>query len=421
MKKLLRFVCVALLTGAIVVACDDDDAVTPVAPVPVVPTTPALIFGSVSGTVSVEGSGLPGVSVNLLGAASQSATTGTSGGYSFGNVPAGTHSVQISGAPVDVAFVSPSSVVTIATSGQTATADFSGNYIRTSSITGSVTAGGEGVVATVTATGAGMLMSVQASVGSSDTNGDFTLPGLRAGTYHVAISDFGNIDFPVTTRDVTVGVGLSANVSFSARGEDPASDAFLIITELADGDDEDDTYSGRVTATVDIERGDARFEKITLYVDGEEAASQSFGLAPAPAEDAELAAAQQIPFTLSFDSDEYDETGAVTYPNGDHAIVVGLTVQGSTAEAFSNRMEVEFDNDDGVHARGERSRCWCDELDDGTDMVRWPGVRDRDHRRARSVLGRLRCFVDPYGFLQYRCFDSLRSSFHVFSEMHGHV
>ena len=352
MKKLLRFVCVALLTGAIVVACDDDDVVTPVAPAPVVPTTPAAIFGSVSGTVSVEGSGLPGVSVNLLGAASQSATTGTSGGYSFGNVPAGTHSVQISGAPVDVAFVSPSSVVTIATSGQTATADFSGNYIRTSSITGSVTAGGEGVVATVTATGAGMLMSVQAAVGSSDSNGDFTLPGLRAGTYHVAISDFGDIDFPVTTRDVTVGVGLSANVSFSARGEDPVSDAFLYITELTDGTPLDDTYSGRVTAEVDIERGDARFEKITLYVDGAKVDSQSFGLASAPAEDAELAAAQQIPFSLSFDSGEYlDETGAVdvTYPNGAHTIVVGLTVQGSTAEAFSNRREIEFDNEDGVH------------------------------------------------------------------------
>ena len=204
-------------------------------------------------------------------------------------------------------------------------------------------------MATVTATGGGMLMSEQAAVGSSDTNGDFTLPGLRAGTYHVAISDFGDIDFPVTTRDVTVGVGLSANVSFSARGEDPVSDAFLIITELADGDDEDDTYSGRVTATVDIERGNARFEKITLYVDGAEAASQSFGLASAPAEDPELAAAQQVPFRLSFDSGEYNETtGAITYPNGDHEIVVGLTVHGSTAEGFSNRLEVEFDNTDGV-------------------------------------------------------------------------
>ncbi len=351
MKKLLRFACVALLTGALVVACDDDEAV--VAPVlPPTPTAPAPIFGTVSGTVSVEGSGLSGVSVNLLGAASQSASTGSSGGYSFGNVPAGTHGVQISGAPAEVAFVTTATVVTITTSGQTATADFSGNYIRTSTITGSVTAGSEGVVATVTATGAGMLMSEQAVVGSSDTDGNFELTGLRAGTYHVAISDFGDIEFPVTTRDVTVGVGLSANVSFNAPGEDQpttgGTGAFLVITELADGSPDNATYSGRVTATVDIERGDARFETISLYVDGAAVASQSFGLAPAPAEDPELAS-QQVEFSLSFDSHEYDETGVVTYSNGAHDIVMGLTVQGSTEEAFSNRMEVEFDNADGVH------------------------------------------------------------------------
>ena len=353
MNKLLRFACVALLTGALVVACDDDEAVRPVTPVaPPTPTAPAPIFGTVSGTVSVEGSGLSGVSVNLLGAASQSASTGSSGGYSFGNVPAGTHGVQISGAPAEVAFVTTATVVTITTSGQTATADFSGNYIRTSTITGSVTAGSEGIVATVTASGSGMLMNEEPAIGSSDTDGNFELTGLRSGTYHVTISDFGDIEFPVTTRDVTVGVGLSANVSFSAPGEDQpttgGTDAFLVITGITD-DDDADTYSGRVTATVDIERGDARFEKITLYVDAAEVASQSFGLAPAPAEDPELAA-QQTVFSLSFDSDEYDQTGAVAYPNGAHDIVVGLTVQGSTEEAFSNRMEVEFDNEDGVHA-----------------------------------------------------------------------
>ena len=132
--KLLRFATVALLTGALMVACDDDDAGTPVTPV--TPVAPAPIFGTVSGTVSVEGSGLAGVTVNLVGAASQSATTGSSGGYSFDNVPAGTHGVQLSGAPAEVTFVSTSTVVTIITSGQTATADFSGNYIRTSTISG---------------------------------------------------------------------------------------------------------------------------------------------------------------------------------------------------------------------------------------------------------------------------------------------
>ena len=100
MKKFVRFAGGALLALTIgVVGCGgDDDPVAPVAPAPV---APAPIVGTVSGTVSVEGSGLEGVSVSV---ASQSATTGSSGGYSFANVPAGTHSVQISGAPADVAF-----------------------------------------------------------------------------------------------------------------------------------------------------------------------------------------------------------------------------------------------------------------------------------------------------------------------------
>ena len=315
MKKLLSFAGVALLALLGVVGCDDDAVVTPVAP----PPTPAPIFGTVSGTVSVEGSGLAGVSVNLSGAASQSASTGSSGGYSFDNVPAGTHSVQISGAPDEVTFGSIATAVTITTSGQAATADFSGNYIRTSIIEGSVTAGGEGVVATVTASGAGRLMSEQANSGSSNADGDFELTGLRAGTYHVEISQFPEgIEFLVTMRDVTVGVGLSANVSFDAPGEDgptTGTGASLIITGITDEDVTDDKISGRVTVTIDVERGE--FEKIALYVDGAEVDAEIFGFGPAPAEEPPLAAQQGVEFDLSFNSAEYDpDTGEVSYPNG---------------------------------------------------------------------------------------------------------
>ena len=353
MKKLLSFAGVALLALIGVVGCDDDAVVTPVAP----PPTPAPIFGTVSGTVSVEGSGLAGVIVNLSGAASQSASTGSSGGYSFDNVPAGTHSVQISGAPDEVTFGSIAAAVTIATSGQAATADFSGNYIRTSIIEGSVTAGGEGVVATVTASGAGRLMSEQANSGSSNADGDFELTGLRAGTYHVEISQFPEgIEFLVTMRDVTVGVGLSANASFDAPGEDgPTTDTgmSILITGVTDAGDDDGKYSGRVTATIDVERGE--FEKIALYVDGAEVAAQLFGLGPAPAGEPPLAAQEGVIFSLSFNSAKYGtdigpDLGKVTYPNGAHEIVAGVTAQGSTEETYSNRMEVEFDNPDGVHA-----------------------------------------------------------------------
>ena len=101
---------------------------------------------------------------------------------------------------------------------------------------------------------------------------------------------------------------------------------------------------------IDLERSDPPAEKITLYVDRVEVASKSFGFGPAPAADAAELAAQQVEFNLWFDSDEYDpETGAVTYSNGTHSIVAGVTVVGSEAESFSNREEVEFDNADGVY------------------------------------------------------------------------
>ncbi len=335
-----------------------------------------------SGTVSVEGSGLGEVSVTLAGAASQSATTGSNGGYSFDNVPAGGHTVQISGAPADVTFDLTTKPVTITTSGQTATADFSGTYIRTSSITGSVTAGGEGIVATVTATGTGMLMDEEPAVGTSDTDGDFVLPGLRAGGYSVTISEFGDIEFPVTTREVTVAVGLPGNVSFNAPGEDgPATGTgvFLLITGVTDDDDDDAKTSGRVTATIDIERerGDAPFEKVALYVDGAEVATQFFGLRPEPAEEPARAAQEAaVVFSLSFDSDKYDSTGAATYPNGTHLLLAGVTVAGSEAEDYSQQWDVELENDDGYvltaadlgdnSARSDDGRRWYGGPDNGT-------------------------------------------------------
>ena len=236
-------------------------------------------------------------------------------------------------------------------------------------------------MATVTATGTGMLMDEEPAVGTSDTDGDFVLPGLRAGGYSVTISEFGDIEFPVTTRDVTVAVGLPGNVSFNAPGEDgPATGTgvFLIITGVTDDDDDDGKTSGRVTATIDIERerGDARFEKIALYVDGAEVATQLFGLRPEPAEEPARAAQEAaVVFSLSFDSDEYDSTGAVTYANGTHLLLAGVTVVGSEAEDYSQQWSVELENDDGYivtadlgdnSAIGDDGRRWYGGPDNGT-------------------------------------------------------
>ena len=61
---------------------------------------------------------------------------------------------------------------------------------------------------------------------------------------------------------------------------------------------------------VSVDRGDQTLAQVGISVDGEIVDYQSFGggmmMAPAEDEPAEQAAAV---FTLSFDSDEYDETG----------------------------------------------------------------------------------------------------------------
>ena len=97
----------------------------------------------------------------------------------------------------------------------------------------------------------------------------------------VTISDYPEgTEFPVTTRDVTVGVGLTGTASFNIAGEGgptTGTGVFLIITGVTDDDEDPDKTSGRVTATIDIERGDARFEKIALYVNGTEVDSRLFG------------------------------------------------------------------------------------------------------------------------------------------------
>ena len=189
---------------------------------------------------------------------------------------------------------------------------------------------------------------------SSDTEGDYELPGVEAGDYRVTISEFGDHEFTVSSRAVTVVAGQSSSVAFVAEaGPTTGTGVFLIITGVEDDDGDPDKTSGRVTATIDIERGDARFEKITLYVDGAPVDTRIFDVGRAPAEEPALAAAQVgVVLSLSFDSDEYDQDdpeGAVTYENGTYPLRVGVRVVGSEAEDYSQQWDVELENDDGVY------------------------------------------------------------------------
>ena len=186
MKRLKLLVAAALL-GLPLVACEEGTAPPPV--------------GEIDGTVVIESQGIDGVTVTL----SSGAATTTSGGghYSFTDVEAGTYTITISGYPADADFNPASAEVTIASAGQKVTRNFSGEYIRTSSLQGQVTVEGKPLVG-VTVSISGRSEDQMAT----DANGEYKFTGLRAGTYTVTVSGFAaDVAFASESHTVTVGAG----------------------------------------------------------------------------------------------------------------------------------------------------------------------------------------------------------------------
>ncbi len=172
-------------------------------------TTPPPPVGSIVGTVSIEGTGIDGVSVNLSNG--NSTTTSGGGSYRFDNVEGGAYTVTISGYPSDAMFDATSAAATIASAGQSVTLNFTGAYIRTASVMGTVTVENMGLGGVTVA-----LSGVSSASAVTDDNGQYAFTGLRMGNYAVEISGFDNdeIGFSATSSAVTVGTGESKIVSF---------------------------------------------------------------------------------------------------------------------------------------------------------------------------------------------------------------
>ncbi len=194
-KKRLLAGALALLSLA-TIACGED-----VAPPP--PT------GSIAGQVSIEGQGADGVSVTL----SSGATTTTAGGgsYRFDGVEPGSYTVSISGFPAEASFDATSMPVTVGESGGTATVDFSGSYIRTASVRGTVTVEGDGLSGVTV-----RLSGMSDAQATTDASGQYSFTGLRAGRYAVEISGFDSdeVGFSSTSGFADLGVGDTEVVSF---------------------------------------------------------------------------------------------------------------------------------------------------------------------------------------------------------------
>ncbi len=213
----LRLFATAALTALVFTACDDG------LPVRVEPPPPSIPVGTISGSVTIEGTAAAGVTATL--SSGPGTTTGSGGNFAFAAVEAGTYAVTISGFPEDATFAQVTQPATISTRGENVQLAFDGEYVRSSAVVGSVVAakammsGSDGQPETlggVTVTLGGehaMTDPVQTGM-----NGGFAFTGLRAGAYTVTISDYPeDVSFETVSVELVVGVGEVGSVGFTGH------------------------------------------------------------------------------------------------------------------------------------------------------------------------------------------------------------
>ena len=198
-------------------ACDEGT------PPPVEPPPPPTPVGTISGSVTIEGTAAAGITATLSSGATTS--TGAGGNFAFAGVEAGTYTVTISGFPEDATFAQVTQSATIASDGQNVQLNFAGEYIRSSAVVGSVVAadammsGGDGQPETLA--GVTVTLDGEHAMGETmetDMSGGFAFTGLRAGTYTVTISDFPeDVSFETVSVEVEVDVGDVGQADFTGH------------------------------------------------------------------------------------------------------------------------------------------------------------------------------------------------------------
>ena len=177
----------------------------------------------------------------------------------------------------------------------------------------------------------------------------------------------------VTKGGATTNAGAGLTIT-----EDTVERAFMALASIEDSDADDAVLSGKVSVTLNVERGDETLMQLSVLVDGVVAAILPFGDIAAVAALQDEPAQQQAvhAFVLSFNSAEYDAvTGEPTYLNGERTISAELMVAGKDEPYGSGAHAREFDNDDGYivtadlgekSAIGDDGRQWYGGPDNGT-------------------------------------------------------
>ena len=213
----LKLLATATLMALTFTACDEGT------PPPVEPPPPPTPVGTISGTVTIEGTAASGITATLSSGATM--TTGSGGSFAFSGVEAGTYTVTISGFPEDATFAQVTQSATIATDGQNVQLNFAGEYVRSSAVVGNVVAadammsGGDGQPETLV----GVTVTLDGEHAMGETmetaeDGGFAFTGLRAGTYTVTISDFPeDVSFETVSVEIEVGVGEVGSADFTGH------------------------------------------------------------------------------------------------------------------------------------------------------------------------------------------------------------
>lgn len=323
-------------------------------------TTSPTAVGEVHGIVTVDGTGLPSVTVELSGAESRQTTTDAEGAYSFSGVAPGAYVVSIRGAPDDASFsaVSKTAVIRRASGPEVETVDFDGHFIRTSTVSGTVRSGNRG------------LGGVQVELEGPDTlttftssDGVYSASGLRRGVYQVEITGFpSSVRFPTTTAEIEVDAGGEATLDFEGAPELTATVVVADITRRTPGGGEEsvdpETVRGRIDVLVGVNRGDDTPESVELLLGGEVVGQQFFNVDGAPAAvprglgaSAELVsdASSSVSFELSFsiDTGAFDaESGIPRFVNGDYDLTARLSTKEGGAGVWTSTVPVTLRNAD---------------------------------------------------------------------------
>ena len=196
---------------------------------------------AVEGRVIIEGEGLAGVTVTLVGGPgndSYTKMTGANGEYAFTELRPGDYQVSITGYdPEDYEFASNSHDVSVDLD-ETETVSFTGVLLRTSGISGRVSVEGTGLAdIEVTLSGGDSARTTM-----TDASGQYAFAGLAAGDYTVSIAvESEAYVFESMSSDVSVADDATEIVNFEGAHATTASvSGMLFIDELDNNDMHDE-------------------------------------------------------------------------------------------------------------------------------------------------------------------------------------